>query len=173
MSHFFPTFPFRKEKVGCPPFLFSLFIFPSAILKKGNNGMGRWGEGVFDDDVARDYLVNIMLDYELFIDRAFTGEDLPKKFTKMNFFDIGESYIIPTLKIMHALYTSLNSDYLPNPETIMGWKNHYISKIKNDFGEHLKNCGIEEWFQNLRLPIIEATFDDLLQSSRELHNRVN
>jgi hypothetical protein len=135
--------------------------------------MGRWGEGVFDDDVARDYLVNIMLDYEQFVELAFAGEGLPRKFAKMNFFDVGESYLIPTLKIMHALHTSLDSDYLPNPETIMDWKEKYISKIKNESGELLKSWGIEEWFQNLRLPIIEATFDDLLQSSRELQNRGN
>lgn len=130
--------------------------------------MGRWGEGNFDDDLARDHLNNIIAGHEQYIERIFSG-DTPEQLAKMDFFDMGESYLVPTVDIILALHKAFNSDYLPKPSVVLTWKNEYIKRINEILNDVLPDPGSQEWFQNDRRPVIESTFNNLLELSIELY----
>ncbi len=124
--------------------------------------MGRWGGGNFEDDLARDYLGEVIAMHEEFIERLFAG-DMPEKLAKMNFFDAGAGYLVPTVDIILKLHQSLKGDYLPKPATVSRWRRDYVARVDALLPETLPDAGSREWFQGERRPVIETTFSKLLE----------
>jgi hypothetical protein len=127
--------------------------------------MGTWGPGNFDDDVARDYLADVIARFEQFIERILTG-DIPAEAMGMdNVMDAGEHCLVPTVEIMSVLHEALGSDYLPSTETVLRWMEVYPRLVE----PVLKNdpTGYEQWYVPERRPVVQATFERLLRHSRE------
>ncbi|MGP0062530.1 MAG: hypothetical protein ACLQGP_02860 [Isosphaeraceae bacterium] len=129
--------------------------------------MGRWGEGNFDDDLARDYLNGIIAGQEQFVERIFAGE-MPEKLKNMNFYEAGESFLMPAVEIMLTLHKNLKGEYLPTPRIVLNWLRAYLNRVDELLPQVLPGLGSQEWFRNERRPVIEATFKELLECSREL-----
>jgi hypothetical protein len=130
--------------------------------------MGTWGAGNFDDDVARDYLVDVIARFEQFIERILAG-DIPEEAMGMdNVLDAGEHCLLPTVEIMSALHESLGSDYLPRPETVERWAESYPGQVE-PLLKKLDPAGYERWYVPERRPVVVATFERLLRHSRDLY----
>jgi hypothetical protein len=125
--------------------------------------MGWWGSGNFEGDAPRDYLADVIGNFEKVVECVLAGEQ-PRGITSIDFApglsDAGEGCLVPTLAIIIALHEALNSDYLPNAETIERWKQRYLEMFDKpnldfDVAEHKAK----------RRQVIVATFDKLLQLS--------
>jgi hypothetical protein len=131
--------------------------------------MGTWGPGNFDDDVARDYLADVIARFEQFIERILAG-DIPEEAMGMdNVLDAGESCLLPTVEIISALHEALGSDYLPPPETVERWAESYPRQVESLL-KNLDPVGYERWYVPERRPVVAATFERLLRQSRALYN---
>jgi hypothetical protein len=72
--------------------------------------MGTWRPGNFDDDVARDYLADVIAGFEQFVERILAG-DIPQEAMGMdNVMDAGEHCLLPTIEIISVLHETLGSD---------------------------------------------------------------
>jgi hypothetical protein len=130
--------------------------------------MGTWGDGNFEDDVARDYLADVIARFEQFIERILAG-DIPEEAMGMNnVLDAGEHCLLPTLEIISVLHEALRSDYLPRPETVVRWAEAY-PRLVEPVLKNLDPVGYEKWYVPKRRPVVEATFERLLQQSRVLY----
>jgi hypothetical protein len=130
--------------------------------------MGNWGAGNFDDDVARDYLADVIRRFERVIERIITG-DIPEEAMGMdNALDAGERILLPTVEIISALHDALHSDYLPRPETISRWAKAYPLRVEPLLQRLDLSC-YEQWYFPERRPIVAATFERLLRQSRALY----
>jgi hypothetical protein len=132
--------------------------------------MGTWGSGNFDDDVARDYLADVISRFEQFIDRLLGG-DIPQDAMDLdNVLDAGEHCVLPTVEIISVLHEALGSDYLPKPETVSRWAEIYLAQVEPVLKAR-DPIGYEQWYLPKRRPVVAATFERLLRQSRNLYNR--
>jgi hypothetical protein len=129
--------------------------------------MGTWGPGNFDDDVARDYLADLIARFEQFIERILAG-DIPEEAMGMdNVMDAGEHCLVPTVEIISVPHEALGSDYLPSSETVLRWVETY-PRLVEPVLKNLDPGGYEQWYVPERRPVVQATFERLLRHSREL-----
>jgi hypothetical protein len=129
--------------------------------------MGTWGPGNFDDDIARDYLGDVIGRFELLIERILTGNIPEEAMGLDNVLDAGEHVLLPTVEMMSALHEALRSDYLPSPDTIARWAEAYPRRVE----PLLKKLDLfdYDWYVSKRRPVVVATFERLLRHSRALH----
>jgi len=133
--------------------------------------MGTWGPGNFDDDVARDYLADMVGRYEQFIEHILAG-DIPEEAMGMdNVFDAGERCLLPTVEIICVLFETLGTDYLPRPETVERWIEVYPVLVEPVL-RNLDPLCYEHWYVPKRRPVVMATFDRLLRLSRALYQEL-
>jgi hypothetical protein len=130
--------------------------------------MGTWGPGNFDDDSARDYLGEVILRYEKLVERILAG-DIPNEETDFdNVLDAGEHCLLPAVEMICVLHEALASDYLPLPETVVRWAEHYPRQV-DPLMREIDPSGYETWYATKRRPVISATFDRLLRLSKALY----
>jgi hypothetical protein len=130
--------------------------------------MGTWGPGNFDDDVARDYLADVIARFERFIERILTG-DIPEEAMGMaNMLDAGEHCLLPTVEIISAFHEALGSDYLPSPQTVARWSETYPLQVE-PLLKTLDPLWYEGWYVRERRPVVQATFARLLRQSQALY----
>ena len=129
--------------------------------------MGRWGAGNFDDDLARDYLADIVARFEQFIERILAG-DMPEEARGMNLLDAGECYLLPTIEIICVLHETLGCDYLPEPGAVARWAEEYPSRAE-PLMEKLDPAMYHVYYVSKRRPVVQATFERMLRLSRALH----
>jgi hypothetical protein len=133
--------------------------------------MGTWGPGNFEDDVARDYLADVIARLEQFIERILTG-DIPEEAMGMNnVMDAAEHCLLPTVEMISVLHEALGSDYLPSPETIVRWAEAYPRQVE-PLLKNLDPVCYERWYIPERRPVVQATFERLLRQSRALYTIV-
>jgi hypothetical protein len=133
--------------------------------------MGRWEKGNFDDDVARDYLADVIARFERFIERILSG-DIPEEAMGLdNMMDAGEHCLLPTVEMISVLHEALGSDYLPSPETVARWAEVYPRLIEPML-KNLDPSGCDQWYLSERRPVVQATFERLLKQSQALVNIV-
>jgi hypothetical protein len=132
--------------------------------------MGTWGPGNFDDDLARDYLADVIARFERFIERILAG-DIPEEAMGLEtVLDAGEHCLLPTVEIICALHETLGSDYLPDPQTVARWADTYPRLIE-PLIKQADPVGYEGWCVNERRPVVAATFKRLLRLSEALAQR--
>ena len=130
--------------------------------------MGRLGAGNFDDDLAKDFLADIIAGHERFVERIFAGDTL-QNVAYPNFFDVGDCFLMPTISIIICLGKYLRSDYLPSTEVVSRWEIDYLNRIDALLPEGFPDPVHQEWFRNVRRPVIMATFKELYELSKELY----
>ncbi len=131
----------------------------------GASLMGRWGPGNFDDDIARDFLVDIVLKFEKLIERILAGDYPEEARGASSLEDAGECCLVPTVEVIIALHERLGSDYLPRRETVARWSRDYLDRLEQILRETDPN--ILPWYLDERRPVIADTFSRLLRLSEE------
>jgi hypothetical protein len=127
--------------------------------------MGRWGPGNFDDDIARDFLNDIIARSERFIERVLAG-DYPKEAMGLtSLVDAGECCLVPTVEVIIALHERLGSEYLPEPETVARWSRDYLDRLEQALQE--TDPKVLAWYREERRPVIVDTFNRLLRLAKE------
>ena len=128
--------------------------------------MGRWGAGNFDDDIARDFLNDIIARSERFIERILAG-DYPEEARGLSSLeDAGECCLVPTVEVIIALHERLGSEYLPNPETVARWSRDYLDRLEQILKE--TDPSVLAWYREERRPVIVDTFNRLLILSEKI-----
>jgi hypothetical protein len=127
--------------------------------------MGRWGEGNFHDDTARDYLNAVVARFEGSIERVLTG-DYPEEATDSSLQEVGESFLVPTVEIIIVLHEHLGSEYLPRPETVARWSRDYPDELEQAILQN--DPVILTWYREERRPVIADTFNRLLTLSEKV-----
>jgi hypothetical protein len=127
--------------------------------------MGRWGAGNFDDDIARDFLADMVAKFEKFIEQILAG-DCPEEARGLsNLEDAGECCLLPTVEVIIVLREHLGSEYLPRPETVARWSRDYLERLEQIYRE--TDPVILPWYLEERRPVITDTFNKLLRLSEE------
>jgi hypothetical protein len=127
--------------------------------------MGRWGAGNFDDDLARDFLNDIVARSERFIERVLAG-DYPEEAMGLSCLqDAGECCLVPTVEVIIALHERLGSEYLPKPETVARWSRDYLDRLEQALRKSDPN--VLTWYWEERRPVLADTFNRLLRLSEE------
>ena len=130
--------------------------------------MGTWGPGNFDDDVARDYLADVIARFERLI-KCILAADIPQEAMGLdNVLDAGEHCLLLTVEMISALHEALGSDYLPSPKTVERWADAYPRQVEPVL-ENLDPICYERWYLPERRPVVAATFGRLLRQSRALY----
>jgi hypothetical protein len=127
--------------------------------------MGRWGSGNFDDDMARDFLNDLVARLERFIERILAGDYPEDAMGLSSLLDAGECCLIPTVEIIITLHERLESEYLPKPEAVARWSRDYLERIEQALCE--TDPAILPWYRQDRRPVIVDTFKRLLMLSEK------
>ena len=129
--------------------------------------MGTWGEGVFDNDGASDYVADLVEQMEARIEQILADDD------RSTLDEEGDSVLVPTVELIYLICSHVNTP-TPRLAVIKRWQEKYLSI----YDDQIDNFEPQPEYKLKRRVVIEDTFQRLIllaqsweETWKEIQNR--